>query len=136
MNKVSHLRTARQNLSYNSKFVNNIGQSSFVDKHRQTEEAGLRIPFKIKWSTLCHMHDLRLWTITYAPSTQNNLQRMQEMHRINNEALYMISNSLYKRIIAGAFLFLFIKKFAKQRYLNNGAKDSHDISWRDSTATL
>ena len=58
------------------------------------------------------------------------------MHRINNEALYMISDSLYKRIIAGIFLWFFINKIAKRSLLNNGAKDSHEVSFRDNTATL
>ena len=85
---------------------------------------------------LCHMHDLRLWTISYAPSKTNNLQRMQELHRINNEALYMLSNAMYKRIIIGVFLYFIINKLAKKRFLNNGSKDSHEVSWRDNTATM
>ena len=136
MNKLSHLRSARQNLQRSSSYVNNIGQSPFNDKLRDSEEKGLRIPFKINWATLCHMHELRLWTITYAPSSQNNLQRLQEMHRINNEALYMISNSLYKRVIFGTILFFTISKLAKKQYLNDRSKDSHDVSFRDNTATL
>ena len=48
----------------------------------------------------------------------------------------MISSSLYKRIIAGVFIWFFINKIAKRKYLNNGAKDSHEISYRDNTATL
>ena len=110
--------------------------SEFEDKRRTLEQKGLPTSFKNDWSLLCHMHDLRLWTIAYAPSKKNNLIRLQELHRINNEALYMISNSLYKRIIFGAFLWFFINKMAKRKYLNNGAKDSHDVSFRDNTATL
>ena len=82
------------------------------------------------------MHDLRLWTVAYSPSKQNNLQRMQEMHRINNEAIYMTSNALYKRIILGIFLWFVVNKLARGKYLNNGAKDSHEVSWRDNTSTL
>jgi len=37
---------------------------------------------------MAHMHDLRVWTIAYAPSKSNNLQRMQEIHRLNNEMWY------------------------------------------------
>ena len=85
---------------------------------------------------LCHMHDLRLWTLSYSPSKTNNLQRMQEMHRINNEALYMLSSAMYKRIIFGVFLWFFINKINKKKWLNNGSKDSHEVSWRDNTATL
>ena len=61
---------------------------------------------------------------------------MQELHRINHEAIYRISNALYKRVIFGIFAYFLINKLAKGKYLNNGSKDSHEISWRDNTATL
>ena len=48
----------------------------------------------------------------------------------------MISNSLYKRVIFGVLLWFFINKMAKNRLLNNGAKDSHDVSFRDTTAHM
>ena len=136
MNKLSYMKPARQNLRESVSYANNIGMSEFQDKHKAMEAKGLRIPFKNNWAMLCHMHDLRLWTIAYAPSRTNNLQRMQEVHRINNEAIYMTSNALYKRILLGVFLWFFINKVAKGKYLNNGAKDSHEISFRDNTATL
>ena len=136
MNKLAYLKSGRQNLRESITYKNNIGMSAFKDRHVEAEKLGKAVPFKHDWNLLCHMHDLRLWTIAYAPSKQDNMQRMQELHRINNEALYRISNALYKRIFAGIFLFFFINKFAKKRYLNNGAKDSHDVSFRDNTATL
>ncbi len=136
MNKLSHLKSATTNARKNVQYVNNIGQSPFNDRLRDLEDKGVRVPFKINWATLCHMHELRLWTITYAPSTKNNLQRMQELHRINNEALYLISNSLYKRVIFGTLMFFVISKLAKRKYLNDRSKDSHDVSFRDNTATM
>ena len=100
------------------------------------EKKGAPIPFKHTFAHLCHMHDLRLWTISYAPSRTNNLKRLQEIHRINTEANYLIADAIWKRILIGAGLWFVINKFAKAKYLNNGAKDSHDISFRDNTATL
>ena len=136
MNKLSYMKPARQNLRESVSYANNIGMTQYEDKHKQLEQKGLRIPFKHNWAMLCHMHDLRLWTIAYAPSKQNNLQRMQEIHRINNEAIYMTSTALYKRIILGVFLWFVVNKMAKGKFLNNGAKDSHEVSFRDNTATL
>ena len=81
------------------------------------------------------MHDLRLWTIAFAPSKQNNLRRLQELHRINNEAIYLINRAIGKRILVAIFLYFLINKIAKHK-INHGAKDSHDTNWRDNTSTL
>ena len=82
------------------------------------------------------MHNLRTWTIAYAPSSKDNLKRLQELHRINNEMWYYVSNAMWKRIIAGVFLWFFINKIAKHRFMNNGPKDSHDLGWRDVAAHM
>ena len=73
MNKLSHLKSTKQNLRSSVSYVNNIGQAPFEDKLRKLEDKGVRVPFKLSWANLCHMHELRLWTITYAPSQQNNM---------------------------------------------------------------
>mmetsp|Transcript_17480 Transcript_17480/g.22136 ORF Transcript_17480/g.22136 Transcript_17480/m.22136 type:complete len:139 (-) Transcript_17480:141-557(-) len=135
-NKLSYMKSTRQNLREAISYQNNISMQQFEDRHRSMEKKGLPLKFKNNWAMLCHMQDLRLWTIAYAPSKQNNLQRLQELHRINNEALYQINNALYKRIIAGIFLWFLVNKMAKQRFLNNGAKDSHEVSFRDTTAHM
>merc|ERR1711990_1396469 len=57
---------------------------------------------------MAHMHDLRVWTIAYAPSDRNNLQRMQEIHRLNTEMWYQVSQSLYKRIFVMIALWFFV----------------------------
>ena len=80
--------------------------------------------------------ELRLWQIAYAPGMTSKLLRMQEVHRINGELDYRIANALYYRVIAGIMLLFFIRKIGKNRYLNNGAKDSHDIDLKDNTATM
>ena len=99
-------------------------------------QPGAKVPFKHTYATLKQMHDLRVWTICYAPSTTNNLKRLQELHRINSEMWYYVSDAMWKRIIAGVFLWFFITKIAKKRFMNNGAKDSHDFGWRDVTAHM
>ena len=127
-----NLQRARESIKY----TNNISQVQFKDKFVEMEEKGQKIPFKHSWGTLCHMHDLRMWTIAYSPGKRNNLQRLQELHRINNEALYLVSSALWKRVMLGFVLFMLINKVGKHRYLNNGAKDSHEISFRDNTAHM
>ena len=135
-NKLAFMKSARQNFVDKASYMGNMGQARYVDEYKDDEKKGIRIPFKHSWDMLTHMHHLRLWTIAYAPSRTGNLQRLQELHRINNEANYLISNSLYKRILIGIFLFMFINKIGKHRFLNNGSKDSHDTYWRDVTAHL
>ena len=76
MNKLSYLKSARQNFRESITYNNNIGMARFQDKHLDLEKKGLNIPFKNNFSLLCHMHDLRLWTIAHAPSQKNNLQRL------------------------------------------------------------
>lgn len=63
---------------------NNVRASQFEDKLLKQKS----VEFKHTWAMMSHMHDLRVWTLTYAPSRQNNLQRMQEIHRLNNEMWY------------------------------------------------
>ena len=85
---------------------------------------------------MSHMHDLRVWTIAYAPSTKSNMQRMQEIHRLNNEMWYGVANAMWKRIIVMVFLWFGICKLGKHKFLNQGMKDSHDASYRDTTAHM
>jgi hypothetical protein len=93
------------------------------------------LEFKHSWANLAHMHDLRVWTIAYAPG-KNNLQRMQEIHRLNNEMWYQVGNAMWKRIIALIFLYFFFTKIAKKRFMNNGSKDSHEANYREAPAHM
>jgi hypothetical protein len=70
------------------------------------------------------MHDLRVWTLAYAPSKHNNLQRLQEIHLLNNEMWYMISNAMWKRIIGMIVFFFLTTRIFKERYMNQGNFDS------------
>ena len=89
-NKLAYLKSARQRVTESISYNNSIGTTVFKDKHIDLQEKGLPIGFKHSWALLAHMNDLRLWTIAYAPSKTKNLERMQDVHRINNEAIYMI----------------------------------------------
>ena len=70
------------------------------------------------------MHDLRVWTLAYAPSRLNNLQRMQEIHMLNNEMWYMVSNAMWKRILAMIAIWIFVNRVAKNRFMRHGMSDT------------
>ena len=105
----------------------NIRQNRFVDKLQESKN----IEFKHSWANMAHMHALRVWTLAYAPSTSGNLQRMQECHRLNGEMWYMIHQSMWKRTIILVVLFFVMNKLMRKRIMDNGEKDTHDMSWRD-----
>ena len=131
-NKLGIFNSTWTNFRHALKLQNNIGAHEFEDKLLQQKS----VDFKHSWSLMAHMHDLRVWTICYAPSRQNNLQRLQEIHRLNNEMWYVVSQAMWKRIILAMFLWFGIAKFGKRRYLNQGMFDSHDASYRDTTAHM
>lgn len=82
------------------------------------------------------MHNLRVWTIAYAPARTGNLERLQEIHRLNNEMWYLVSNALWKRLMALIAVFFITAKLMRGRFFDNGEKDSHDMSWRDVTSHM
>ena len=47
--------------------------AGFEDKFMRP---GAKVPFKHTWANLAHMHDLRVWTLAYAPLKVGALQRM------------------------------------------------------------
>ena len=49
---------------------------------------------------------------------------------------YQQSQAIWKRIVIGAILWFGITKFGKNRFLKNGMFDSHDASYRDTTAHM
>ena len=115
-----------------SRLQNNTRAAQFEDKLLKQKS----VEFKHSWAMMAHMHDLRVWTLTYAPSRKNNMQRMQEIHRLNNEMWYNVSQAIWKRILIAIVLWFAIAKFGKRRYLNQGMFDSHDASYRDTTAHM
>ena len=73
MDKLTYLKTSRQAFRDTLRLSRNYRQSTYVDRFLQP---GQKVPFKHSWSLMAHMHDLRVWTIAYAPSRLNNLQRL------------------------------------------------------------
>ena len=84
MDKLSIFKSRFTNFRNSTRLSNNVRQHKYNDLHLQQKN----VPFKHTWSTMAHMHDLRVWTLAYAPSQENNLQRLQEIHRLNNEMWY------------------------------------------------
>lgn len=133
MNKLSYLKSARQRLRDDVTYSKNIRMHTYEDV---LLKEGNKVQFKHSWANLAHMHDLRVWTLAYAPYTTGSLQRLQEIHRLNSEMWYLIGESLWKRFFVGVFLWFFINKIAKAKYMNRGKKDSHDVSYRDTVGHM
>lgn len=84
-----------------------------------------------------HMHDLRVWTIAYAPAKTGNMKRMNECHRLNAEMWYNISEALWRRIFYFIAFYFLATKLMKNKFMNaNTNWDSHDTLWRDTVAHL
>ena len=132
MDKLAIFKGRGERLAHLIRPTNNARQHAFKD--RLADPRMKNVEFKHSWATMAHMHDLRVWTIAYAPGKRNNLQRLQEIHRLNNEMWYQVSQALYKRIFAMIFLWFFFTKIAKQRFMTVQAKDSHETSMADHPA--
>ena len=115
MNKLSYLRSPGVNLRYYLKAQPHARQHQYEDAFLRNGKTGL--PFTHSWALMGHMHDLRVWTLAYAPSNKGNLQRMQEIHRLNNEMWWNVANAVWKRVFAGIFLWFFLTKIMKHRYM-------------------
>jgi hypothetical protein len=61
---------------------------------------------------------------------------MQECHKLNNEMWYYVQQAYWKRFIAAIVLWFMINKVFKKKFLNHGAKDSHETSYRDAPAHI
>lgn len=121
MDKLNYMKSNKLAIRDYYRLSRNYKQAEYEDKFLRK---GMKVPFRHDWSVLAHMHDLRVWTLTYAPSKLNNLQRLQEIHRLNNEMWYLVSQSLYKRVLAMIVLWFFVTRVAKKRYMNQGMFDS------------
>ena len=82
------------------------------------------------------MHDLRVWTLTYAPSRLNNLERIQQIHQLNQEMWYLVNVAIWKRLLIMIALWILITRFLKRKYLNERTDDTHDAQMRDFQAHL
>ena len=115
MDKLSYLKTRKQSFRDLCRMSRNYKQAEYKDAFLHS---GDKVPFKHSWAVMAHMHDLRLWTLAYAPSRHDNLQRLQEIHMLNNEMWYMVARSLWKRTIIMIFLWFFVTRIAKKKYVN------------------
>lgn len=121
MDKLNYLKTTKQSFRDWCRISRSYRQASYKDAFLQKGE---KVPFRHDWAMMSHMHDLRVWTLAYAPSQLNNLRRLQEIHLLNNEMWYMVQNALWKRILAMIVLWFAVNKFFKKKYLEKGMEDS------------
>ena len=133
MNKLAYLKSARQRFNNSVSYSQNTRMATYQDRFL---DPARKVPFKHSWGMLAHMYDLRMWVLTYAPPSPDQVQKMQELHRINSEMWYLYSDALWKRIIAGVGLYFLTTKIFKHRFANRGKKDSHDVSYRDTVGHL
>lgn len=122
---------ARKSLQQFLRPKNYLYQPKFEDKYIKHG-----IDFKHSWAQMSHMHDLRQWTITYAPTNKTNIQRMNECHALNQEMWYMVYRAVWTRFLWGIPLWFFIKKFRRDKMLKKYNYDSHDANYRDVTAHM
>jgi hypothetical protein len=132
MDKLNYMKTPL------TKFRELIRPSRSLNKMQPFEDKLLKngVDFKHSWANMAHMHDLRVWTITYAPMRKNNMRRLQEIHLLNQEMWYQIANSLWKRIFAAIGLWFFVTRIANKKYMKKNNVDSHDAHWRDTAAHM
>lgn len=92
--------------------------------------------FKHTWINMSHMHDLRVWTLAYAPGRKNNIRRVQEIHLLNQEMWYQVYRSLWTRLLIVIPLWFFINRVAKGTFMKKQNNDSHDACYRMTTAHM
>ena len=73
MDKLSYLKSTKQNIRDYLRLSRSYKQATYEDRFLKRGE---KVPFKQSWALMAHMHDLRVWTVAYAPSRINNLQRL------------------------------------------------------------
>lgn len=88
MNKLDFLKSNKQSVRDLCRLSRSYRQPTFNDRFLQP---GMKVPFRHDWALLAHMHDLRVWTLAYAPMKVNNLKRLQEIHQLNNEMWHLIN---------------------------------------------
>ena len=73
MDKLNYLKNNRTAFRDLCRMSRNYRQATYKDEFL---DKGHKMPFSHQWKIMAHMHDLRLWTLAYAPSRHNNLQRL------------------------------------------------------------
>lgn len=121
MDKLAFLKNQKLAIRDTLRISKNYRQVAYKDRFLQPGE---KVAFKHNWNILAHMHDLRVWTIAYAPSRLNNLQRLQEIHHLNNEMWYQVSSAMWKRVLIMIILWIIVTRVSKNKYMNQGMFDS------------
>ena len=72
MDKLNYMKTGGQ------RFRELIKPSRALNKMPTFEDKMVRngVEFKHSWANMAHMHDLRVWTLTYSPMKKNNIRRL------------------------------------------------------------
>jgi hypothetical protein len=70
MDKLNFLKSKKQIFRDWTRISRSYRQPEFKDQFLQSGE---KLPFSHDWKSLGHMHDLRVWTLAYAPSRLNNI---------------------------------------------------------------
>ena len=130
--KLNYMKSGTQKFKELCRPSRFYGQPKFEDRFLK---AGPK--FKHTWAQMAHMHDLRVWTLAYAPGKKNNIRRITEIHYLNQEMWYNVYIALWKRLFAGVGLYFFFTKIAKERYMKKATNtDTHDANWRETTAHM
>lgn len=133
MDKLKVFKNKRQQFSDLIRYSNSTRQSQFVDEYARPEAKN--VEFKHTWANMAHMHDLRVWTLAYGPG-KDNMRRMQEIHHLNAEMWYQVSHAMWKRILFFTFVWFVLNKTSKNRFMNSGARDSHEANYRETPAHM
>ena len=132
MDKLNYMKSWTTRFRDYGRIQRSYRQAEFKDAYLNNPK-GLK--FKNDFNLLAHMHDLRMWTLAYGPSTMNNLQRMQETHMIGNEVWYQIHQALWRRVLLWIVGYFLVTKVFKNKF-KQGNQDYVDTQYRDSTATM
>ena len=131
MNKLAYMKGGLQRAKEAVRPTRYMKQKSFEDKMLSTG-----IQFKHPWAQMAHMHDLRVWTLAYAPARKGNVQRLQELHLLNQEMWYLKYMAMWKRVFIGIGLWFFVTRVQGSKYMKKYNNDSHDAHWRDTAAHM
>ena len=100
--------------------------------YRDTSKNGREYGFRHSAYLLSKMHDLRMWTITFAPNHANPLMRTHEIHKINSEFQYIQYRLQWRRALPLIVAIGFLSRVVfKESLCNKGEDDVFEMSWRD-----
>lgn len=131
MDKLRYMKTPWTNFKEFLRPSRYLYQPKFEDRYLQNPPK-----FKHDWNQMAHMHDLRVWTLAYAPTRWMSHTRLQEIHHLNQEMWYQVSKAYWTRFFIAVPLFFIMTRWTnhiRKRTYNN---DSHDANFREVTAHM